>query len=135
MTSDGPLTSGAGGDCLGDVGVSGGSSGREPLAIWVLGRQHPGEPQGSWFVEGLLKTLAAATEAAAAAGGGREGQNKKGSAVQGAAAGAAAAGGGGGLEELCDSEEWKEAVHMAADLLQEAVVYVVPNMCPDGVAR
>eukprot|EP01046_Picozoa_sp_COSAG06_P045539 COSAG06_NODE_6311_length_2989_cov_8.844983_4_plen_308_part_00 len=29
-----------------------------PLKIWVLGRQHPGESMGSFFIEGLLRRLA-----------------------------------------------------------------------------
>ena len=32
-----------------------------PLKIWVLGRQHPGESMGSFFIEGLLRRLATAS--------------------------------------------------------------------------
>jgi murein tripeptide amidase MpaA len=31
-----------------------------PLKIWVLGRQHPGETMGSYFIEGFLRRLVAA---------------------------------------------------------------------------
>lgn len=60
------------------------------VVIWVICRQHPGEPMAEWFAEGLLERL----------------------------------------------------THPSADkdtevqqLLQQAVLYVVPNMNPDGSVR
>lgn len=57
--------------------------------IWVICRQHPGEPMAEWFAEGLLERLTA--------------------------------------DSAQDSE--------AQQLLQQAVLYVVPNMNPDGSVR
>jgi murein tripeptide amidase MpaA len=34
-----------------------GAEGRGAMRAWILGRQHPGEPHGSWFVEGALERL------------------------------------------------------------------------------
>jgi hypothetical protein len=57
-------------------------------ALWVICRQHPGEPMAEWFAEGLLERLTAAAQ---------------------------------------DSE--------VTQLLDSAVLYIVPNMCPDGSVR
>jgi murein tripeptide amidase MpaA len=34
-----------------------GAEGRGALRAWILGRQHPGEPHGSWFVEAAIDRL------------------------------------------------------------------------------
>jgi len=34
-----------------------GAEGRGALRAWILGRQHPGEPHGSWFVEAAVERL------------------------------------------------------------------------------
>jgi murein tripeptide amidase MpaA len=31
--------------------------GHGPSTVWVIARQHPGEPQAEWFAEGFLKRL------------------------------------------------------------------------------
>lgn len=67
-----------------EVGKVGGPPKRR---IWVVGRQHPGETQGSWFMEGLVDRLLDERDPAAAA------------------------------------------------LLDRAVLYLAPNVNPDGVAR
>lgn len=56
--------------------------------IWVICRQHPGEPMAEWFAEGLLERLTAAA---------------------------------------ADSQ--------VQQLLGSAVLYIVPNMNPDGSVR
>lgn len=55
--------------------------------IWVIARQHPGEPMAEWWVEGFL-------------------------------------------ERLLDDDD-----PAARSLLDQAVVYLVPNMCLDGAVR
>ncbi|KAG2443936.1 hypothetical protein HXX76_002275 [Chlamydomonas incerta] len=39
------------------VGPSPSASAPQPLRIWVVARQHPGESMASWFAEGLLERL------------------------------------------------------------------------------
>jgi murein tripeptide amidase MpaA len=34
-----------------------GAEGRGAMRAWLIGRQHPGEPHGAWFVEGALERL------------------------------------------------------------------------------
>jgi hypothetical protein len=29
-----------------------------PILIWLIARQHPGEPQAEWYAEGLIEHLA-----------------------------------------------------------------------------
>lgn len=37
--------------------------GTGPQKVWFIGRQHPGEPQGEWFIDGLLRRLLNARDA------------------------------------------------------------------------
>lgn len=39
--------------------------GTGPTKVWVIARQHPGEPQAEWFAEGFLKRLADRNDALA----------------------------------------------------------------------
>lgn len=71
-------------------------------------RQHPGEPMAEWFAEGLLERLTGAYVEAAEA--------------------AVAAGPKAGLEGNSVDDE-------VGQLLQQAVLYIVPNMNPDGSVR
>ena len=61
--------------------------GVDKRVVWILGRQHPGESQASWWMEGFVN-------------------------------------------RLLDAED-----PFTKKLLRRAVVYVVPNMNPDGSAR
>lgn len=65
-----------------------GSQAPDKAVVWVICRQHPGEPMAEWFAEGLLERLTAAAP---------------------------------------DGE--------VQQLLGSAVLYIVPNMCPDGSVR
>ncbi len=65
-----------------------GSQSPDKAVLWIICRQHPGEPMAEWFAEGLLERLTAAQP---------------------------------------DQE--------VQQLLDSAVLYVVPNMCPDGSVR
>jgi len=91
------------------VCVQVGTPSADKATIWVICRQHPGEPMAEWFAEGLLERLTGAAAAAPAAA---------------AAVDAAAEGGGGGG---ADPE--------VQQLLERAVLYIVPNMNPDGSIR
>lgn len=82
-----------------------GSQAPHKAVIWVICRQHPGEPMAEWFAEGLLERLTADTAAANTA----------------APAGTNAVGAVVGTE--------------VQQLLDTAVLYIVPNMNPDGSVR
>merc|ERR1712166_25233 len=61
--------------------------GSGPLVVWIIARQHPGEPMAEWCSEGLLHRLTTTSSPSVQA------------------------------------------------LLEQATVYVVPNMCPDGSVK
>ena len=74
-----------------------GSPSPHKAVIWVIARQHPGEPMAEWFAEGLLERLTGTAAARTAAAG--------------------------------------EADSEVQQLLECTVLYIVPNMNPDGSVR
>lgn len=80
----------------------------EKLKLWVIAGQHPGEPQGLWFVKGLIETLLGINAITS---------NKT------------------GTDAKSESQEDTISPQQLTELLTKVVFFIVPNMNPDGLAH